>query len=100
MRYYQLLTNATNAATGAYLSSYVSRSGPMIGWGTGTKCNDGCTGTIAAQTYKNSTITLAGTDSTFIGSLGTTYTGLKMSSDNKILAIDSINAPKMQAGSP
>ncbi|KAH6678480.1 hypothetical protein B0J14DRAFT_505863 [Halenospora varia] len=91
--------NVTNAKTGAYLSSFSHASGPMTGWGTGTECDDSCTGTIAAQTYKNTTITLASADASFIKTLttsgGTTYTGAKMSADNKVLTIESINIPSM-----
>ena len=31
----------------------------MTGWGTGTECDDGCSGTVAAQQYMGTTITLA-----------------------------------------
>ncbi|KAG4438287.1 hypothetical protein IFR05_006222 [Cadophora sp. M221] len=91
--------NVTNAVTGAFLSSFGRASGPMTGWGTGTECNDGCSGTIAGQTYKNTVITLAGADTAFGNTLstsqGTTYTGLKNSADGKTWTIDSINVPAM-----
>ncbi|KAH9222628.1 hypothetical protein DL95DRAFT_354366 [Leptodontidium sp. 2 PMI_412] len=91
--------NVTNAVTGAFLSSFSHASGPMTGWGTGTECNDGCSGTIAAQTYKNTVITLAGADTAFGKTLstsqGTTYTGLKNSADGKTWTIDAIHVPAM-----
>ena len=71
----------------------------VLSWGTGTECNDGCSGTIAAQTYKNTVITLAGADTAFGKTLstsqGTTYTGLKNSADGKTWTIDAIHVPAM-----
>ncbi|KAE9377179.1 hypothetical protein N431DRAFT_402003 [Stipitochalara longipes BDJ] len=91
--------NVTNAITGAYLSSFVHDSGPMTGWGTGTECDSNCSGTIAPQTYKNTTITLAYSDTAFGNTLGvsggTTYTGLKVSADGTVWTIESINVPAM-----
>lgn len=73
----------------------------MTGWGTGTECNDGCTGTVAAQTYKNTTITLASSDVNFGKTLGvsggTTYSGLSVSADGKVWHIDTISVPKMSS---
>jgi len=55
--------NVTDAATGAYLSSYAHDSGPyMTGYGTGTECDDSCTDTISAQKYLNTTLALASAD--------------------------------------
>ncbi|TVY82350.1 hypothetical protein LSUE1_G002406 [Lachnellula suecica] len=91
--------NVTNAITGAYLSSFSHASGPMTGWGTGTECDDNCSGTIAAQVWKNTKITLASPDTAFSGTLGvsggTTYTGLQNSDDGTVWTIDSINVPAM-----
>ncbi|CAG8983628.1 hypothetical protein HYALB_00004058 [Hymenoscyphus albidus] len=60
----------------------------MTGWGTGTECNNGCTGTVAEQVYTNTKITLASADTTFIETVGVSqgakYTNMKMSSDNKV----------------
>jgi hypothetical protein len=68
-------------------------------WGTGTECDDNCNGTIAAQTYKNTTITLASADTVFGDTLGvsggTTYTGLAVSTDGTVWTINSINIPAM-----
>jgi hypothetical protein len=52
-------------------------------WGTGTECDNSCSGTITAQTYKNTTITLASSDTAFGNTLGvsggTTYTDFQVS---------------------
>jgi hypothetical protein len=68
-------------------------------WGTGTECNDQCNGTVAKQTYKNTTITLASADKSFGKTLGvsggTTYTGLSVSADGTVWHIDTINIPAM-----
>ncbi|CAI7674834.1 unnamed protein product [Penicillium pancosmium] len=90
----------TNADTGAALSSYSHASGPyMTGYGTGTECNDGCSGTIAAQKYVDTTITLASADTTFGDTIasasGATYTGLSSSSGGKVWKISAINVPAM-----
>ena len=69
------------------------------GYGTGTECNDGCSGTIAQQTYENTVITLAGADRDFgktIGvSQGATYEGLTVSADGKTWTIAKMNVPSM-----
>lgn len=71
----------------------------MRGYGTGTECNDGCSPTIAAQTYSNTVITLAAGDTTFGGTIatssGATYSGLTSSSDGKVWTIASIIIPRM-----
>ncbi|GLI79927.1 hypothetical protein PoHVEF18_008275 [Penicillium ochrochloron] len=90
----------TNAETGALLSTYSRASGPyMTGYGTGTECDSDCTGTIAAQKYLNTTITLASADTTFGSTIATaqsaTYTGLKSSQNGKVWVIDTINIPSM-----
>ncbi|KAK6526198.1 hypothetical protein TWF281_011233 [Arthrobotrys megalospora] len=94
------LQTVTNAVTGALLSTYSSASGPyMRGYGTGTECNDGCSGTIAAQSYLNTVITLASADTTFGGTIatagGATYSGLTSSDGGKVWSIASINIPAM-----
>ncbi|RDW67617.1 hypothetical protein BP6252_09013 [Coleophoma cylindrospora] len=92
----QLVSDAT---TGSALSNFTHESGPMTGWGTGTECDSGCTGTIAEQTYKNVVITLASSDTSFLNTLttsgGVTYTNAKMSSDGTVLTIDEILVPSM-----
>lgn len=90
----------TNADTGASLSTYSRASGPyMTGYGTGTECDDSCSGTIAAQTYTNTVITLAGADTTFGNTIatsnGATYSGLSSSDGGKVWTIASINIPAM-----
>lgn len=104
----------TNAVTGAALSSFSHASGPMTGyvlpycinydltasrWGTGTECDNNCSGTVSAQTYSNTTITLASKDTAFGSTLrvsgGTTYSGLSVSIDGTVWHIDSINIPAM-----
>ncbi|KAJ5988653.1 hypothetical protein N7481_003863 [Penicillium waksmanii] len=68
-------------------------------YGTGTECNDGCSGTIAAQQYVDTTITLASADTTFGDTIasasGATYTGLSSSSGGKVWKISAINVPAM-----
>ena len=68
-------------------------------WGTGTECNGGCTGTVSAQTYSNTVITLENADTTFgktiASSGGATYTGLSSSEGGKVWKITSINVPAM-----
>lgn len=68
-------------------------------WGTGTECDNSCSGTIAAQTYKNTTITLAASDTAFGKTLGvsggTTYTELEVSADGTVWTIGNINIPAM-----
>jgi hypothetical protein len=70
-----------------------------IRWGTGTECDDNCNGTVSPQTYKNTTITLASSDTAFGSTLGvsggTTYSGLSVSKDGTVWHIDSINIPAM-----
>jgi hypothetical protein len=71
----------------------------MRGYGTGTECDGGCTGTVAAQKYVGTTITLAAADSTFGNTIasagGATYTGLASSGGGKVWTIATINIPAM-----
>ena len=68
-------------------------------YGTGTECNDQCSGTIAAQKYLNTVITLAGADTTFGSTIskaaGASYTGLKSSQGGKVWTIAEIDIPAM-----
>ncbi|KAK6539642.1 hypothetical protein TWF694_009848 [Orbilia ellipsospora] len=94
------LQTVTNAITGQQLSTYSHASGPyMRGYGTGTECDDSCTGTIAAQSYLNTVITLASADTTFGNTIasagGATYSGLTSSQGGKVWSIASINIPAM-----
>ncbi|KAJ5132079.1 hypothetical protein N7448_006237 [Penicillium atrosanguineum] len=90
----------TNVETGVLLSTYARASGPyMTGYGTGTECDSSCTGTIAAQKYTGTKITLASADATFgdtiASAAGATYTGLKSSKGGKVWSIETINIPAM-----
>ncbi|PYH42915.1 uncharacterized protein BP01DRAFT_359137 [Aspergillus saccharolyticus JOP 1030-1] len=90
----------TNAVTGAALSNYSYPAGPyMTGYGTGTECDDDCTGTVAAQFYLNTTITLREADTTFGDTIatgaGATYTGLSSSEGGKVWTIATISVPAM-----
>lgn len=92
----------TNANTGAALSSYsidVGAGATMTGYGTGTECDDSCSGTIAAQTYTNTVITLLEADTTFGNTIatsnGATYSGLTSSESGKVWTIASMNIPAM-----
>lgn len=68
-------------------------------YGTGTECNDGCTGTIAAQQYLNTAITLKSADLTFGNTIataqGASYTGLSSNQGGKVWTINTINIPAM-----
>lgn len=90
----------TNADTGATLSTYSHASGPyMRGYGTGTECDSSCSGTIAAQKYLNTVITLAGADTTFGNTIATaaggTYKGLTSSNGGQVWTIAEIDIPAM-----
>ncbi|KAJ5765504.1 hypothetical protein N7520_005063 [Penicillium odoratum] len=90
----------TNIETGDLLSTYSIAAGPyMTGYGTGTECDDDCTGTIAAQKYLNTTITLKSADTTFGDTIataaGATYTGLASSQGGKVWTIAAMNIPAM-----
>ena len=72
----------------------------MTGYGTATECNEGCSGTVAEQTYANTTITLAAADAAFgrtiATSQGATYSGLASSDGGRVWSIASMKIPKMQ----
>ncbi|KAJ6110568.1 hypothetical protein N7486_002803 [Penicillium sp. IBT 16267x] len=90
----------TNVETGKLLSTYSIAAGPyMTGYGTGTECDNDCTGTIAAQKYINTTITLKSADTTFGDTIatgaGATYTGLASSQGGKVWTIETMNIPAM-----
>lgn len=92
----------TNDDTGAALSSYsidVGEGATMTGYGTGTECDDSCSGTIAEQTYTNTVITLLEADETFgdtiVASSGATYSGLTSSESGKVWTIATMNIPAM-----
>ncbi|GIK05470.1 hypothetical protein Aspvir_009582 [Aspergillus viridinutans] len=94
--------NVTNAQTGKVLSTYSHKSGPyMTGYGTGTECDGGCTGTVAEQKYLNTKITLASADTTFGNTIasaaGATYSGLSSSEGGKVWTIASITIPAMSS---
>jgi hypothetical protein len=75
------------------------READLTRWGTGTECDNSCSGTISTQTYKNTTITLASSDTAFGNTLGvsggTTYSGLEVSADGTVWSIERINVPPM-----
>lgn len=70
-----------------------------ISWGTGTECDDGCTGTVSTQTYTNTVITLESADTTFGDTIasagGATYSGLSSSNGGAIWKISKIVIPPM-----
>lgn len=71
----------------------------MRGYGTGTECDDDCTGTVSEQQYLNTVITLAEADTTFSDTLsssgGATYTDLVSSEDGKVWTIAKMVLPAM-----
>lgn len=81
------------------MSNYTHDSGSMTGWGTGTECDDDCTGTIATQYYLNTTIELESADADFSSTLGvsggTTYSGLTNEENGRIWKIANITVPSM-----
>ncbi|KAB5587646.1 hypothetical protein CTheo_8915 [Ceratobasidium theobromae] len=96
----KLTWNQTVTIGGKVVSTLTSDSGPyMKGWGTGTECNNGCTGTISAQKYTNTVITLDAADpnfgSTGAASGGTTISGLTSEQGGKVWKIATINVPAM-----
>ncbi|KAL5321139.1 hypothetical protein ACEPPN_011951 [Leptodophora sp. 'Broadleaf-Isolate-01'] len=94
-----------DAVTGTLLSSFNKTSGPMLGWGTAIECNDfngvKCKGTVAEQSYVNSTIVLESADSTFVQTLGAgsgvTYSDMVTADGGKTWTIAKINIPAMQS---
>ncbi|KAI9038304.1 uncharacterized protein KD926_010960 [Aspergillus affinis] len=92
----------TNDKTGEALSSFSYKSGPyMRGYGTGTECNNGCTGTINPQQYLNTELILASADTTFGDTIasagGAIYEGLSSSEGGKVWTIKTINVPAMSS---
>ncbi|KAK7708406.1 hypothetical protein SLS57_008987 [Botryosphaeria dothidea] len=90
----------TNADTGDNLSYFAYDSGPyMTGYGTGTECDDSCTGTVSEQQYLNTTITLASADTTFGDTLGSsgnaTHSDIVSSQGGKVWTIEKITIPAM-----
>lgn len=89
----------TNVGTGTILSTFNHVSGPMTGYGTGTECDSGCTGTSQQQEYLNTEITLAAADTSFGGTIataaGATYTGLESSQGGKVWTISKMLIPAM-----
>lgn len=77
----------------------VSTNQGSLRYGTGTECDDSCTGTVAAQQYVDTTITLADADTTFGDTIataaGASYTGLSSSQGGKVWTIDTMNIPAM-----
>ncbi|EUC60663.1 hypothetical protein RSOL_359440 [Rhizoctonia solani AG-3 Rhs1AP] len=85
---------------GKVVSTLDSDSGPyMKGWGTGTECQDNCSGTVSAQKYTNTVITLDAADPNFSTTLscsqGATATGITSEQGGKIWKIARINVPAM-----
>lgn len=95
----------TDAKTGTLLSTFTKNSGPMLGWGTANECDDyngvACTGTIATQTWVNTTITLEAADPAFsdtVGaSLSATYTDMESSDGGQTWTIAEIVIPPMES---
>lgn len=91
----------TNADNGKKLSYFKHDSGPyMRGYGTGTECQQDCTGTISEQKYLNTVITLKEADTTFgntvSSSQGAKYSALKQTKGGKVWTIDTITVPAMK----
>lgn len=71
----------------------------MKGYGTGTECDDSCSGTIAAQTYTNTILTFDAPDPNFgatgVASGGATVSGLASSQGGLVWTVASIHIPAM-----
>ncbi|KAJ7362239.1 hypothetical protein DFH08DRAFT_799290 [Mycena albidolilacea] len=93
-------TTQTVSIAGKVVATLNHDSGPfMKGWGTGTECDGGCSGSIAAQTYTNTTIMFDAADPNFVNTLvlsgGTTFTGFANQQGGKVWTIASIHIPAM-----
>ncbi|KAF2628129.1 hypothetical protein BU25DRAFT_340194, partial [Macroventuria anomochaeta] len=90
---------ATDLGMKKQLSTISHKSGPYMGYGTGTECDSSCTGTIAVKTYTTTVTTLAVADPTFGKTIstsnGVTYTGLTNTGNSKVWTIASMHIPKM-----
>ncbi|KAJ7466719.1 hypothetical protein B0H11DRAFT_2174899 [Mycena galericulata] len=86
---------------GKVIATLSSHSGPYTtgGLGTGSECDDGCSGTTAIQTYTNTVIILDAADPTFGNTLvlsgGTTSSGLVSSQCGLVWSIARITIPAM-----
>lgn len=73
----------------------------LFGYGTGTECDESCTGTVNEQRYLNTTITLRSADTTFGDTIsssgGATYTALTSSQGGKVSHIEEMYLPAMDA---
>ncbi|PBK91600.1 hypothetical protein ARMGADRAFT_1081776 [Armillaria gallica] len=91
----------TVTLNGEVVSNLTSSDGPLYngGWGTGTECQQDCTGTTSPQYYKNTTITLLEADPDFSSTLsmgdGVEASTMATSDDGKTWTIDSITIPAM-----
>ncbi|KAF8306712.1 hypothetical protein DL93DRAFT_2088538 [Clavulina sp. PMI_390] len=90
----------TATINGVQVSSLSYAAGPyMKGYGTGTECDDYCSGTVASQTYTNTVITFDAADTNFGNTLvtsgGATYSGLSSSQGGKVWTIASMYVPPM-----
>ncbi len=90
----------TRVSTGQVISTMTSNSGHMTGFGTGTECNDKCTGTTSIQYYTDTTIVLEEADPTF-GSTKATQQGaheegFTSSEGGKVWTVKKITIPAMK----
>ncbi|KAK0195521.1 hypothetical protein F5146DRAFT_1132992 [Armillaria mellea] len=91
----------TVTLNGEAISTLTSSDGPLYngGWGTGTECQQDCTGTTSPQYYTNTTITLLEADPDFSSTLsmgdGVEASSMVTSDDGKTWTIDSITIPAM-----
>ncbi|KDN37352.1 hypothetical protein RSAG8_10240, partial [Rhizoctonia solani AG-8 WAC10335] len=96
----QMTWTQTVTIDGKVVSTLDSDSGPyMKGWGTGTECQNDCSGTVSAQKYTNTVIVLDAADPDFSKTLGcsqgATATGITSEQGGKIWKIASIDVPAM-----
>jgi hypothetical protein len=90
----------TRHATGEVVSTLTSNSGHMTGFGTGTECNDKCTGTTSIQYYTDTTIVLEEADPTFGNTKaiakGAHEEGFTSSQGGKVWTVKKITLPAMK----
>ncbi|EIN05418.1 hypothetical protein PUNSTDRAFT_54827 [Punctularia strigosozonata HHB-11173 SS5] len=91
----------TVTINGTVTSTQVSYDGPLIqgGWGTGTECQEKCTGARSTQYYLNTSIVLSASDYTFPKTLGmgagVVATDLYTPDGGITWKVDSISIPPM-----
>jgi len=89
----------TRVSTGQVISTLTSDSGIMTGWGTGTECQNTCTGSTDYQYYTDTTIVLEAADTTFgntrVLGTGVKEEGFTSTEGGKVWKVAKITLPPM-----